>query len=351
MAGSLVEVVFIGHFHDRRGHPNLCATGKDADCDGFVVDGIRSVGGENVPASTLISLEPYPDMPRHEPVWTPADVDRLLLAAAPDFEILSRVALPGHRIRELEPALGTGALGIIDRPIAWVVTGLDAGGGGAPVRRTFLLVDNTAEAYETVPWDVDNVGFVPFTLVAHATCPDHRARSRSISSITRAGTSASRSSTSLGFSSRPHPFRPARRWTCQLRAMTLRSARWLASRTRFASAGSVGCVMGQCASRFAPMAGRSSWNYSPGRAEQTTISCILLGIQRGVDPDLLGAGFRVGSRDCSFPAASVPGPVGVADGFDGRWRTDHRQQAIERRATGSTTRKSPFAATSGARPT
>ena len=104
-------------------------------------------------------------MPRHEPVWTPADVDRLLLAAVPDFEILSRVALPGHRIRELEPALGTGALGIIDRPVAWVVTGLEAGGGGAPVRRTFLLVDNTAEAYETVPWDVANVGFVPFALV------------------------------------------------------------------------------------------------------------------------------------------------------------------------------------------
>ncbi len=183
----LVEVVLIGHFHDRRGHPNLCATGNDADCDGFVVDGIRSVGGESVPASTLISLEPYPDMPRHEPVWTPADVDRLLLAAAPDFEILSRVALPGHRIRELEPALGTGALGIIDRPVAWVVTGLEAGGGGAPVRRTFLLVDNTAEAYETVPWDVDSVGFVPFALVPLPLAPSQSPTSMTLDLVDHDG--------------------------------------------------------------------------------------------------------------------------------------------------------------------
>jgi hypothetical protein len=171
-AERLIEVVFIGHFHDRRGHPNLCGTGNVADCDGFVVDGIRSVASEEVPPSTVINLEPYAGEARREPAWTPADVDRLLLAAVPDFEILSRVALPGHRIRELEPALGTGALGIINRPIAWEVTGLDASAdGSAPVRRTFLLVDNTAEAYETVPWDVDNVGFVPFPLVGTPSAP------------------------------------------------------------------------------------------------------------------------------------------------------------------------------------
>ena len=170
--GSLVEVVFIGHFHDRRGHPNVCATGTNVDCHGFVVDGIRSVGGKDVPASTVSDLEPYAEEARHEPTWTPADVDRLLLAAVPDLEILSRVALPGHRIRELEPALGTGALGIIDRPVAWEVTGLDAGASGsAPVRRTFLIVDGTAEAYETVPWEVDNVGFVAFTLVGTPLAP------------------------------------------------------------------------------------------------------------------------------------------------------------------------------------
>jgi hypothetical protein len=200
MDGSLVEVVFIGHFHDRRGHPNLCGTGNDADCDGFVVDGIGSVGGGNVPSSTVISLEPYPEMPRSEPSWTPADVDRLVLTAVPNFQILSRVALPGHRIRELEPALGTGALGIIDRPVAWEVTGLDPGAGGsAPVRRTFLIVDGTAEAYESVPWEVDNVGFVPFALVplplASSSSPtsvtldlvDHEGRHLSVEIIDESG--------------------------------------------------------------------------------------------------------------------------------------------------------------------
>jgi len=167
-----VELVVIGHFHDRRGHGALCGSTDDAACDGFVVDGIHSVAGKRAPASTVIDLEPYASEPRREPAWTPADVDRVILAAVPDLEILSRVALPGHRIREIEPALGTGALGIIDRPIAWIVTGLDAGSGSSvPVRRTFLFVDGTAEAYETVPWDVDNVGFVPFILVGTPSAP------------------------------------------------------------------------------------------------------------------------------------------------------------------------------------
>ena len=196
----LDEVVFIGHFHDRRGHPNLCATGNDADCDGFVVDGIASVRAEEVQSSTVISLEPYAGEPRREPTWTPADVDRLLLAAAPNLEILSRVALPGHRIRELEPALGTGALGIIDRPVAWEVTGLDASvDATARVRRTFLIVDGTAEAYEAVPWEVDNVGFVPFALVPLPPAPsasptsvtldlvDHEGRHLSVEIIDESG--------------------------------------------------------------------------------------------------------------------------------------------------------------------
>jgi len=169
VGGDPVDMVVIGHFHDRRGDPDtaLCGATKDAGCDGFVVDGIHSVGGTRVPSSTVIDLEPLAPEPRSEPTWTADDVDRLVQAAAPKFAILSRVALPGHRIHELEPSLGTGALGIIGHPIAWVVTGLDASAGGTPpVRRTFLIVDGTAEAYETAPWDVEpNIGFVPFALV------------------------------------------------------------------------------------------------------------------------------------------------------------------------------------------
>jgi hypothetical protein len=164
-----VELVVIGHFHDRRGDPDtaLCGATPDANCDSFVIDGIHSVAGTRVASSTVIDLEPWPPEPRREPTWTSDDVDRLVQNAVPSFAILSRVALPGHRIRELEPSLGTGALNIIDRPIAWVVTGLDASAGGSPpMRRTFLIVDGTAEAYETAPWNVEpNVGFVPFALI------------------------------------------------------------------------------------------------------------------------------------------------------------------------------------------
>ena len=46
------------------------------------------------------------------------------------------------------------------------MTGLDRrDGDAAPARRTFLIVDGTAEAYEDVPGDVSNIGFAPFTLV------------------------------------------------------------------------------------------------------------------------------------------------------------------------------------------
>jgi hypothetical protein len=165
-----VELVVIGHFHDRRGDPDtaLCGATAVANCDSFVVDGIHSVAGTRVASSTVIDLEPWPPEMRREPTWTPDDVDRLVTRAVPSFAILSRVALPGHRIRQLEPSLGTGALNIIDRPIAWVITGLDPStSGGPPVRRTFLIVDGTAEAYETAPWDVEpNIGFVPFALVS-----------------------------------------------------------------------------------------------------------------------------------------------------------------------------------------
>lgn len=164
-----VDLVVIGHFHDRRGDPDtaLCGATPEAKCDGFVVDGIHSIAGTRVSSSTVIDLEPWPPEPRHEPTWTADDVDRLVQKAVPEFAILSRVALPGHRLRQLEPSLGTGALNIIDRPIAWVVTGLDASTSGSPpVRRTFLIVDGTAEAYETAPWSVEpNIGFVPFALI------------------------------------------------------------------------------------------------------------------------------------------------------------------------------------------
>jgi hypothetical protein len=164
-ARSLVEVVLIGHFHDRRGREALCDTADASACDGFVADGIYSVGGDLIQPSTLVQLAATAGPPL-DLTWTAEDVDRLILKAVPGLQILSRVALAGSDIPALEPALGTGALGIIDRPFVWLVTGLDPGvDGKQPVRRTFLLVDGTAEAYESAPWNVSDVGFVPFHLI------------------------------------------------------------------------------------------------------------------------------------------------------------------------------------------
>jgi hypothetical protein len=164
-AGSLVEVVLIGHFHDRRGHPALCDVADASACDGFVSDGIYSVGDARIPPSSIVQVAASGE-PDVGLTWTADDVDRLILGAVPRLQILSRVALAGSEIASLEPALGTGALGIIDRPFAWLVTGLDPGTNDTPpVRRTFLLVDGTAEAYESAPWDVSNVGFIPFQLI------------------------------------------------------------------------------------------------------------------------------------------------------------------------------------------
>jgi len=167
---ELPEVVLIGHFHDRRSRGALCDAVEIGACDGFVATAIASIGGKTVAASTVIDLEPVAPEPRREPVWTPDDVDRLILAPAPDLDVLSRVALPGHRIGELEPALGTGILGVIDRPIAWLVNGLQPDPSGLPRLRTFLLVDGAPdEAYEAD--SASRIGFTPIDLAGPAISP------------------------------------------------------------------------------------------------------------------------------------------------------------------------------------
>lgn len=174
---SLTEVVFIGHFDDRRGDPTLCGTGNEEDCDGFVVDSIREVDGARQPPSAVIDMAPWPGAPPVAPTWTVEQLDRAIIAAVPDLEILSRVSLPGYRIRELEPSLGTGAHGLIDKPVVWSVTGLSRSGEADPIRRTFLVVDGTSEAYEAVAFEDDPTGFVPFTDLPRPVATDDPATS------------------------------------------------------------------------------------------------------------------------------------------------------------------------------
>jgi hypothetical protein len=167
-AGTLPEVVLIGHFHDRRGDGALCDVPDATRCDGFVVDAIGSIDGLTVGSSTVIDMEPLGQEPRREPVWSVDEVDRLLLATFAGLDILSRVALPGHRVGELEPALGTGAHGVIDRSVAWLVNGLQPTAGQDPVLRTFVLVDgDPGEAWEAGDGD-SRLGFRPIELAGDA---------------------------------------------------------------------------------------------------------------------------------------------------------------------------------------
>jgi hypothetical protein len=154
----LSEVVLIGHFHDRRAR--LCDAPKPA-CDSFVVDAVHAVDGVVQPPSTVVDLEPYETEPTPIARWGRADANGRALTLATSLDILSTIARPGHRIAELEPSLGTGALGIIDQPVIWLVNGLDHESDGTIRLRTLLLVDGTDSAYEAAPWDQSSVGFVP----------------------------------------------------------------------------------------------------------------------------------------------------------------------------------------------
>jgi hypothetical protein len=167
---QLPEVVLIGHFRDRRGRGALCDADEAGACSGFVASAVASIRGETVTTSTVIDLEPLAPEPRPQLTWTIGDVDQVVRRYAPDVVVLSRAALPGHRIAELEPDLGTGALGIIDRPVAWIVNGLQPSTGGEPSLRTFLLVD----AAPDVAYEADrsvNIGFRPIDPVVPAISP------------------------------------------------------------------------------------------------------------------------------------------------------------------------------------
>lgn len=178
-------VVLIGHFDDRRAA--MCSAESLGSCrDTFIVDRVDSVEGVRIPPApnVRIDLELREGGSPRTLAWAPEDVSRKLRAAFPNLAILSEVAISADRVGDLEPSLWSGALGIAERPvIVWLVTGLDrTDGDAAPVRRTFLIVDGTAEAYEDVPRDVSNIGFVPFTLIGTPTASEEPSSSPHASS-------------------------------------------------------------------------------------------------------------------------------------------------------------------------
>ena len=165
------------------------------------------------------------------------------------------------------------------------------------MRRTFLIVDSTAEAYETVPWEVDNVGFVPFTLVGTPLAPspsptsvtldlvDHEGRHLSVEIVDESGLLVSAAPVAPGTPSDvPTPGND----------VAVSQVAGQPNEIRLSWVG--GVCDGPMRFTIRPD-GRTifeealPWEGDRGRF------CIAVGIHAQLDADILGAGARVGCRD------------------------------------------------------
>ena len=137
----VADLVVVGHFDDRRAV--MCGVNDQFGCrDAFIVDRLVSVDGQAVPTSTVLDLQRLEPFGRVLPRWSASDVDALVAMAAPQATIVSRLAIPGQRVFEVEPSLGTGAHGIVDRQLIGVVKALESRPTQALVVRTFVLVED-----------------------------------------------------------------------------------------------------------------------------------------------------------------------------------------------------------------
>ena len=166
----IADLVVVGHFDDRRAV--MCGVKDQFGCrDAFIVDRLVSVDGQAVPTSTVLDLKRLEPFGQVLPRWSASDVDALVAMAAPQATIVSRLAIPGQRVFEVEPSLGTGAHGIVDRQLIWVVKALESRPTETLVVRTFVLSEDDRgeaseayEAYEAVPWSQSVTGFAAINL-------------------------------------------------------------------------------------------------------------------------------------------------------------------------------------------
>ncbi len=130
------DVVFIGHFDDRRAA--LCLDAEQAACrDRFVVDSVALVEGSPQPRSVMRYVPPTSSV---------ADIESIVANEAPQSPILSMVIIDGNdaRLTELEPTLAKAAqVRLIKLPILWVVRVLES-----ERATTYIVVDGTDAIYE-----------------------------------------------------------------------------------------------------------------------------------------------------------------------------------------------------------
>jgi hypothetical protein len=133
------DVVFIGHFDDRRAA--LCPAGEQAACrDRFVVDSVAFAKGQPVPRS-LVRLT---ETPASSSV---ADIEAIIANEAPQSPVLSMAVVDGPvGLAAMEPSLANGQAGLIQRPVLVVVRVLES-----ERLSTYIVIDGTDAIYEMNP--------------------------------------------------------------------------------------------------------------------------------------------------------------------------------------------------------
>ena len=113
-----VEVVLMGHFHDRRAR--LCGDDRAACEQTFVVDRVVEIDGVERPVETR-------RLPGAQPSDTETDVDGLVAVAAPTADVVARQLLPVGAAQQVEPALRADPfIPYVDQQrLAWIVTTVD----------------------------------------------------------------------------------------------------------------------------------------------------------------------------------------------------------------------------------
>jgi hypothetical protein len=131
------DVVFVGHFDDRRAA--LCPEAKQAACrDRFVVDSVTLVHG--VPQARS-------DLHAGNATSTIAAIEAIVANQARESSILSMTAIDGQEgLTAIEPSLATGQDGLIGERLVWVVRVLKT-----DRIATYIVVDGSDRIYEMKP--------------------------------------------------------------------------------------------------------------------------------------------------------------------------------------------------------
>ncbi len=133
-----VDVVFVGHFDDRRAA--LCPAAEQAACrDRFVVDSVAMVRGTTTKADRV-----YPTNVTTRS--TSSDVEAIVANEAPQSQVLSMTIVDADALRTIEPTLGTGQGQLVDPYTVWIVRVLES-----ERISTYLVIDGSDAIYEMNP--------------------------------------------------------------------------------------------------------------------------------------------------------------------------------------------------------